>query len=263
MNRLDLYSEAGIAKRIAEGRGQKWGESYTPWLTVRDVPGSSGYRAMVYSVKFGRTIHVLSLLELGLLVYLEAKERIHELYEQCPQDRDLTRFAAKQLGYRHPQYRGVAIVMTTDFLAVEELSDGSLQRVAYSAKMSDELRRWRPVEKLKIEELSQHIKGQGFNTITEENLPRDLVLNLRSLRIVHRPGMMAGYTPQIIESVAKWMGDRVWDRPWADLCSECDRALSLPPDLRSIRAAQWLVSTGHWRVNLNHRIQPNLPLVHL
>jgi hypothetical protein len=260
--RLDLHTEAGIARQIICGRGQGVGSDYLPWITVHDLP-SKGYRTALYSHRLKRVVHLLSLLELGTFVIAESNPRFVEIYEQCPLDRQRTRDIACSMGIKHPQVNGVDIVMTSDLKIIEDMGCGNYRSFVWSSKYSDELRRWRPVEKLMIEKNYQKSIGDGFQIITEESFPRALIMNLRMLRVIMRPGMMDGFTEPLLKAIGDFMDDRIWNVPFADLCAMCDRSLSLPMELRSMRAAHALIASGRWRVDLRQLIEPHLPLSRL
>ena len=257
--RTDLHTEAGIIRHIEKGRGGGTGVNYKPWLTVHDVP-SSGYRTMVYSVRLKRTIHLLSLLELGAFVVAEANPKVVEIYEQFPLDRVLTRYIAKLLGVTHPRIFGTDIVMTSDLRLLKEEPSGRLRWTVWSSKYSDELRKWRPAEKLAIEKSLQAALGEGFEIITEESFPRALIMNLRMLRTMQRPGVIDGYTREILDAVKEYLEPRMWTEPFADLCGDCDKYLNLPKGLTALRAAYAIIGRWEWRVDLRYAIEPHVPL---
>jgi hypothetical protein len=132
-----LMTEKIIAQWVAEGRGKGDGPNYLPWLTVFDFT-SLGRIERTYSEKFGRTIHLMADVESNTFYALEWMERVTDLKEEYPLDRDITQEIAKALNIRHPYYprTHVPMVMTVDFLVTEK-NNGKTSYVGYDCKRTE------------------------------------------------------------------------------------------------------------------------------
>lgn len=139
-----------IARWKEDGRGRGTGQSYKPWLDVRDV-SSSGRSLRIHSALTGRTHHLLSDVEKALFLRLEWSPEVTDIREQFPLERDLTLGTAAKHGIRHPYYPGttVATVMTVDFMATFNTRSGPILR-AFDAKCTTEAEDPNALAKLEI-----------------------------------------------------------------------------------------------------------------
>ncbi|VTX67395.1 Transposon Tn7 transposition protein TnsA [Acinetobacter junii] len=106
--------ELKIQKWIKEGRGQGFGNSYKPWLTIRDV-SSEGRSHRVFGHKSQRTHHLLSDLELSTFLLLEWHSTTIDIREQYPLDLEQTLEIAKTIRIPHPRFGKHYQIMTSDF----------------------------------------------------------------------------------------------------------------------------------------------------
>ncbi|WP_259332009.1 TnsA endonuclease N-terminal domain-containing protein [Pseudomonas sp. GW101-3H06] len=173
--------EAKIQKFLKEGRGRGEGAHYLPWLTIQDVP-SSGRSTRALGSTTGRTHHLLSDLETGLFLILDRSSLVIDIREQFPLPREETQRIAASMGVKHPREpkAGNEIVITTDFLIT--MRQGSeTWLVARSVKPAGELEKKRVLEKQEIERRYWSSQSVSFGIVTENEIPKELVKNLRFL----------------------------------------------------------------------------------
>lgn len=164
-----------IEARLKEGRGQGAGRDYKPFLTVRDV-SSSGRSHRVFSVKTQRLHHFLSNLELAVFLTLEWSETVTDIREQFPLNVDDTVRLADEAGIRHPAFKSVYQVMTSDFLVDSASKDRP--QFALQIKYAKDLEDRRTVEKLELERRYWHSKNIPWFIVTENNICRAAVKNI-------------------------------------------------------------------------------------
>lgn len=162
-------SESRIVRWLKEGRGSGRGLDYQPWLTVQDVP-SRGEVNRISGAKHRRIHHLLSRLELAVFLDCDWHPDVTEIREQFPIDRDKTRAIAERMGIRHPSFRGVDTVMTTDLLVDVGDPDIGARQVAITIKPVEELDVVREVEKLEI--MRRYWAGRGVSQqiVTEREI---------------------------------------------------------------------------------------------
>jgi hypothetical protein len=102
--------------RLKQGRGSGQGAYYKPWILTNEI-GSLGTAANPVDYKTGRTIELLSRNEYYYWEVMRFRDDVIDIREQYPLlPLSLTLQIAEELGVKHPQYKGIPIVMTTDFL---------------------------------------------------------------------------------------------------------------------------------------------------
>jgi hypothetical protein len=169
-----------ILKRLQkEKRGQGYGVDYKPFLTVRDVP-SKGRVHRRPALTHNRIVHLLSDLELAAFLLFDWSDSVIDIREQFPLNPEATIDIAKRLGIKHPAYKGVHQVMTTDFLIDMEI-DGYLVRQAVSIKYADDLEDERTLEKQEIERRFWENEKIAWYAFTEQDVPVTSVKNIRWL----------------------------------------------------------------------------------
>lgn len=85
-----FLTEAQIARRIKEKRGQGTGKDYRSWLYVHEVP-FQGRSQRIYFHRTQRIHHLLSDIEQAVFLMLEWNNSIFDIREQIPLRRDETR----------------------------------------------------------------------------------------------------------------------------------------------------------------------------
>ena len=179
LGRTIKWTEARIAKAIADGYGQGVGANYKPWLEVQML-SSQGVSHRACSLKTGRPHHLLSNVELALFLALDWQQDIVDIREQYPLDRDLTRTVALELGIRHPCYPDthVPTVMTVDFL-VTRLIQGQEHLEAFNAKTMTEAENPKSLEKLEIQRAYFAQLDIPHHLVFDMDIPKQQIENLR------------------------------------------------------------------------------------
>jgi len=175
--------EKKIARFQKEERGEGHGQDYKPWLSIQDV-SSLGRSTRIHSFKTGREHHLLSDIETSVFLEFEWSDFVADIREQFPLDRNVTRQIAEEMGVKHPVdiHSRTDIVMTTDFLFdIASDSDRGNTLVARAVKPANELGKKRVLEKLEIERRYWQKKGVDWGLVTERELPKQRIKNLRWL----------------------------------------------------------------------------------
>lgn len=176
------WTETKIARYIKEGRGQGELALYKPWLTIQDVP-SSGRVHRTIGWKTEREHHFLSDLEYNYFCLCDWADNVIDIREQFPLDRGVTIAIAQECGIKHSVdiKTKTPIVMTTDFfLTVRE--GKQLIYKARTLKLSKDLNNKRIIEKFEIERLYWERQGVDWSIVTEQEIPADLVNNLKYIK---------------------------------------------------------------------------------
>ena len=175
------FDEPKIQRFLKEGRGTGFHADYKPWLTIQDV-SSLGRSSRIHSFKTGREHHLLSDHETGLFLMLEWSDAVVDIREQFPLDREVTRRIAREVAVPHPRdpQSQVDLVMTTDVL-IDAQVDGHVRSYARAVKPADKLDDDRVVQKLEIERRYWQGQGVSWALVTDKELPKERIRNLRWL----------------------------------------------------------------------------------
>ncbi len=255
-------AQAAQDKAIAKWRktGDGHGQNYEPWLTVRRVP-SHGRVSRVLGRVTGRVHHLMSDLETNTFYVLDASDNVLDIREQyplLPLEETLEIAEANTLKHpKHPRWKG-PIIMTTDFLVTRGGDLGDYQE-AWSVKPSSVLSNKRALEKLEIERLFWQARSTPWYLITERELPKGLLHNLRWLAAArdlsdfHVPAdRLEGVLDELYLTIT------VSDEPLASLCSQMDGRLGLRAGT-SLTAVRHALATKRWHVDLTKAIDPDRP----
>jgi hypothetical protein len=250
-------------KRAREGRGVGRGADYTPELLIHDVP-SEGLSSRIWGLTTGRVHHVFSLGERRVFYIHDWREDVRDIREQFPLNQDETLAIADQLGVRHPRDPKTKeyTVMTSDFVIT--ITNGRVNEdVVRAVKLKKDLENARVREKLEIERVYwEEVRGLDWRIVTEDDIDRTLADNIEWVH-GHRdvsalyPLTAAGVarieailTPRIVEGKLRLR----------DLTNECDAMLGLEPG-STLSVVRHLIANRRWKVDMNKRIMPPLPLV--
>lgn len=170
------FTEAKKAKFEEAGRGRGHGPDYRPWLTIHDV-SSHGRSHRIRGAKAGRVHHLLSDIELAVFLECDWHPGVVDIREQFPLDRNETKPIAAEMRVRHPQDRGVDVVMTTDLL-VDYERGGVRGQVAIAVKPASQFRNARVAEKLEIERRYWARRAVSWRLVTDKQTSRIRTLNL-------------------------------------------------------------------------------------
>ncbi len=156
---------------MSEGRGTGVGQHYIPWINIHDF-ASWGQRRRSYNKKVNRLINTLSRLEFFNYLLATMDEEVVDINENFPLCREKSLQIANDEGIKHPMAsKGCAIVMSTD-LRLTIVRDGKIHYKIWTTKYTDELREWRTLEKLRIDELYWRSEpNHSWELCTEAELP--------------------------------------------------------------------------------------------
>ena len=172
--------EPSIVRRLQkEKRGQGYGKDYNPYLTVRDVP-SKGRVHRRPALTHNRVVHLLSDLELAAFLWFDWQSNVTDIREQFPLNPEATIDISKRLGVKHPAYKGILQVMTTDLLIDSEI-DGKHLSQAISVKYAEDLEDERTIEKQELERRYWENEGVDWFIFTEHEVPVTSIKNIRWL----------------------------------------------------------------------------------
>lgn len=185
-------SNPKVQKYFKEGRGQKLGQNYIPWLKTHTHEFSSKGRATrILGVKTGRIHHLQSDNQYRAFLLFEFNEAVSDIREAYPlldvmevidnsEDLRFDKFCDKET--KQPY------VITTNFLLTLKDEYGSRKYVARTVKNVSELSRKITWEKLEIERRYWQAKNIDWKVITNKQLPRQLAKNIEWVRETLLPG---------------------------------------------------------------------------
>jgi hypothetical protein len=171
-------SEVKNTKWIKQGRGAGHGDSYLPWLTVRDL-ASKGRSHRIFGYTSFRTHHLFSDLELAVFLMLEWRSVTTDIREQFPLRLEDTQAIALEAGIKHPQMQGIDQIMSSDFLVNTNLSDHP--KFSLQALYAQDLQDPRTVEKLELERRYWKSKSVPWKIVTEKDIPQIVFQNIKWL----------------------------------------------------------------------------------
>jgi hypothetical protein len=262
MSRQDTNGESTtIKRRLAAGRGEGHGAGYRPYLEIHDVP-SRGLATRVKSPLNGRTQHLMSQLETDWLDAFHGIPGLVDVREQVPLDLEETMLLADQLGISHPTDPKTRErnVVTTDFVLT--LIEGTLEfDIAVAVKPAADLGSARTLEKLELERLFWTARKIPWRILTEREVPRALVKNLRWVQPHLQLADSPGYGSDQINRIRSGMEPAIKERTLSlvTIATDCDDRLGLDPG-SALCVARHLIGTGVWPVDLMVEINPREPL---
>jgi hypothetical protein len=248
-----------IERRLAEGRGLGRGAFYIPWLFIHDV-ASRGLATRVKHPLNGRTCHFLSKLETDWFYVFSIFPQLLDLREQYPlHGIQETIEISQRLNIKHPAdpRTGECCIVTTDFLLTFKNGLQELD-LAIAIKPSSDLSSSRVLEKLQIEKSYWDSRGVSWRILTEKQLSRAVVKNVRWL-FSHLE--FDGVSGAQISEIRGWMeraidGDR---KGLAVIASECDNSFGLRGGT-SLSVCRHLIASKVWKVDLTVEIDPSKSL---
>lgn len=253
------------ARRIKEGRGQGEGPNYKPWLRVKDVK-SRGRRHRTFSVKFGRTLHLMSDLEDKTKSQAEWRDDVVDLREQVPLfPLSETQAIAKAFGYRHPRPPGAKhdIIMTTDQVWLIQTGAGRFYQpisVKYRKDIDDP--RVEQKNEIEAEYWRRRPRTLPLDYCDEASATKNFVRNWRLIRSTLRPAFFKYFSANLVSRVDRCLRRTVerGTRTMSELAGLAAVKLGVPKgEVRS--AIHNLIATKRWPVDLDAaRLQPTLVL---
>lgn len=255
------YAQINIEKRLKEGFGQGHGKDYKPWLSVQSF-SSLGYVNRVPGWKTGREHHLMSNLELDFFFMLDWSTRVVDIREQYPLlPVEETVAIASALGIRHPTNAKTKRpnALTSDFLVAAHGEPRDVDE-ARTIKPASELQSSRTLQKLEIERHYWQARNVNWAIVTDADISQTVVRNLRWLhpyfKFPQTSALPENYSEKV-DSVLRGFLER--SLGLAAGAQACDDKLGLEPGT-SLALARHFIASRKWRVDLNEKIDPALPL---
>jgi hypothetical protein len=248
-----------IARWLRAGDGE--GASYAPWHTVQRVP-THGQANRVLGRASGREHHLLSAIETDCLYLLDWCDDVLDVREQYPLlPLEATVRLADELGVAHPCHPRLRypVVMTTDFLVSRRGPVGTVTE-ALAVKLASALEDARTLEKLEIERRYWAARATRWQLVTERELPRVVVQNVRWLapaRDVRDVPVPPTDLPALLAALYAEIAPA--DAPLARTCSQYDARLGLRLGT-ALALVRHALATKRWRTDLMWPISPDQPL---
>lgn len=165
-----------FSRKIALGHGRGEGVNYTPWISGHEF-ASSGKYIRLWGKTVPRQYCFMSELEADAFLIYDSMPDVSDILEQYYCALEETLLIADLLNYKHPYSGKYYNAITTDLL----IHKGNAW-IARAVKTSKDLSDKRVMEKLAIEHEYFFRRNIDWKIITEKQLNRDLVQNLRFLR---------------------------------------------------------------------------------
>jgi len=229
------YTDDKRDRYLAEGRCQRRGADYLPWITVHDFPSRGNTHRFRDSV-FGLVRHLFSDLEHKTMLVADASPLTTDLREQFRLPIEDTAAIAASLGIEHPRDRttGALIDLTTDLVIDRRTEDGRLRVVPVSVKYQKDFIDQNKVEHEEIQRRFWLKHGVRLTFVTDDErcLPKDLIANLRllephrSLQIENQP--YDGYLVDMQSRIQHALGRANTAESLSDFCVRFEGENGLP-----------------------------------
>jgi len=269
MSSTDLYvdteHESAIEQEAARfedeiRRGDDPAVPYEPYIMAVRAR-SRGYAYRTPGIITGRNHHNLSRGEEGVFQLVDgAPNEFANIREQLALPVSLTWLICKKRGWRHPFHKKKPAVLTIDFLVTLRLGGW----LGIDFKIKKDLENDLTKQKLEIAAEALRLAGGTHKVMTEEDLPR---VKVRNLRFLHQLALPFGRPP-----LSELELDLVEDRLRAALrdgrtlifdAAQRVSGLTGIPAARLSRGAMWCIARHRWAVDLNRPIGPDHPVTFL
>lgn len=202
MTRSKIWTWRKMKRWIDEGRGLGERSEYRPWIMVNDF-SSRGTVCRELGIKTKRMHHFLSHLEYNYFLLLDFSNQVMDIREQYPLlDLELAMEIADEKNIKYPtdSRSSTPYIMSTDFIiTVNE------KIIARTVKPSNELGKKRVQEKFEIERSYWERKNIDWGIITEQDIPRTLVNNLKRIRNAHMVMSYPKLTKEVLHLLEKFV----------------------------------------------------------
>ena len=258
---MTRMSRENIRRRYEAGAGRGHGLAYRRWLRFHDV-SSRGVTTRRNGRVVPRQYLFFSSLEVAAFLIAQRLPGVVDLREQYALGPlEATEAIASRLGFRHPGFAGEPIMMTTDLVITREPPGGPRSYEALCVKPSAELARPRVREKLEIERLYWEEREAAWAVVTEREMPRDLVRNLRWIDDFYHvgPGLIA---PELVLPALAAIRQRVRmtsEEPLNRVCLGVDADLALDPGT-ALSVFRHAIARDLLAVPLDVWLDPSKPL---
>lgn len=261
----DSDYESAIVREVTRfekeiARGDNPDAPYQPYITAVHAR-SRGYAYRTPGIITGRNHHNLSRGEEGVLQLVDGDPSEYaNIREQFPIPVPLTWLICKKREWPHPYYKEKPAVLTLDFLVT--LRRGGWAGIDYKKKK--DLDNKHTKRKLDIVAEALRLAGASHKIMTEEDLPR---VKLRNLRFLHQLALPFD-PPPLSDLELELVEDRLRAalRDGRALIFDAAQRISAPtgiPAARLCRGAMWCIACRRWNVDLNRPIGPDHPVTFL
>ena len=250
-----LATALETSRRLRQGRGNGYGPDYKTWIQISDFR-SKGRRHRIHSIKFKRTLHLLSDLERSAFFESEYRGEVVENREQYPLlPISKTQQLASELKVDHPRPYGSSVdcVMTTDQVWTLQNSNNSCL-LPVIVKYSDDLEDSRTTEKIAIE---WEYWVDTYNKVlprifTECDVSLNFDQNWDFIRATLAPGYFASFHPYITDLVNEALFSELKSSSLklGSLIDLGAKRLSLQRE-EILPAIHFNIATGRWPVDLS------------
>jgi hypothetical protein len=236
-----------IENWIKEGRGKGIGESYKPWLTIRDL-SSRGYSIRIKGNKTKRIHHLFSRLEATHFYPADLNTLMKDIWEQYPLlPLEETLAIAKNLGIKHPvdPISKEFIVLTTDQVYV--LNNDVL--IPRTFKLVKDLNDYRVLEKFEIERWFWKSKFKDWGISTEVDIDPIFSSNCEKMHPYYFLNGRGVELRDVID-ISKSLTNSVLSKKKAlrFLARDCDEQLGLKPG-SCLAVAYHFITRHFWKVD--------------
>jgi len=257
---LDLAIDWAAARFEEEiARGDDPAVPYEPFITAVRAR-SRGYSYRTPGVISGRNHHNLSRGEEGVLQLLDDPDENTNIREQKSIPSQLSWLICLKRKWWHPFYKKEPAVLSVDFLV--NLRSGG--RLAIDFKKKKDLKEESTQLKLDIVAEALRLVGVPHKCMTEDDLPRIKVRNLRFLHNLALPFDPPPLSTLELERVEGRMKAALRDgrMPIFDAAQRVAADSGFPTS-QLCRGALWCIARRRWTVDMNRPIGPDHPVTFL
>lgn len=229
---------------------------YEPSITAVHSK-SRGIAQRILGVTTGREHHLLSRYERGVFLVGDFDSGIKNIREQFGLPVRLTQVLATLVGTKHPWHEGEPAMLTTDFLFT--LKGTPPVYVAVDFKMVKDLTE-NAQKKLQLAALALSLAGVRHFTITEKDIPEQVVRNLRWLHIHRLPVDSPPLDEEALYRVEPHLRQILEDGKTEIYEAACQVARHSGISASTLSRACYWLAANTWAVDMNKPIGPDFPV---
>ena len=146
--------------------------------------------------------------------------------------------------------------MTSDFMVTVQ-SGQEEKHYVRSVKYTKDLASKRVLAKLELERIFWQRRDVEWAVVTEQDIPRDIVQNMRWLHPYFDVTQHSDLDPRTLDRVDQVLFEKLWAKEGtlANCAADCDDVLGLKPGT-SLMAARHFLAVRRWRTDLSRRLDP-------